>query len=178
MRRRTSSIRSRASSSMCATKCATAVGTIAATATTVITDTTAPSMTATATAATTVTRTIAAIATTKAIQFDPVKALGRCSPGRLFLFGPAGYSALPAGAQIFGGRSAPDHDQEPLCNGHHAAHARLPAFTRAPGAGRRGLSVRRAGREVPRFRGGDRGQSARPRAPVSDQGDPGPGRDA
>ena len=63
-------------------------------------------------------------------------------------------------------------------HGHHAAHARLSALRRAAGEGRGGLSLRREWREISRFRERHRGQSARPRPPASDQGDPGAGRDA
>jgi hypothetical protein len=95
------------------------------------------------------------------------------SRARLSLLRAAGYSSGgPPGAAL------DTNSQGSAQDGHHAAHARLPAIAGSAGAGRGSLSLRGAGREISRFCGGDRSQPARSRAPAPDQGDPGAGRDA
>ena len=99
-------------------------------------------------------------------------------PGRLFLWPGPGYRLAPAGSKAPAGAARSPASGNPPSM---AITPLMPVYPRSPVRpvrGRRGLSVWRAGREISRFRGGDRGQSARPRPSASDQGDPGPGGDA
>src|SRR5690348_2611535 len=72
----------------------------------------------------------------------------------------------------------PEQTRGAAFHGHYAAHARLPAFAGTSGAWGGSLSLRRAGREVPRLRGRDRGQHPGARPSLPDEEDPGAGGNA